>query len=483
MTARSLRRAWPAVAVCSLLVLAAAAPAPDGARPAPPSQAAALCDPYTQAGPGDSTVGFGHLNGIVQPLPDGITLAVCSLHVQGTGWGSVNVRMLEWDPVALAPDPGTIALRTAYCDPSDLNYYTDNSLQEQAFVPPIVSRSLPGVAEPPRTTLAMEVISQSYYNYPFLGYYEPAGDPAMPSAFRVASDGSRTPISGAHPVVAHTLCDGGASFADLRVAQSVRRTDAQAPVAAELVQRFRVPEPVDVRWLELAVSGVAGSASAEAPAMPDPPPVTVGIIDATGLGDPPATMPAAMVEAMFYTYFYKQPGPRWASPLDFDHTIRLMPERDYWLYLRSAQGYQFLSRALTGGEDATFTSAIGAFHSRGLPIDPWSPVPDQALAFKIVGVPTAPLSVPPRAGFELRVSPNPSRDVAEVAWSGAVGPVRLEVFDARGRRVAAGSGGAAGTWRLETRGAGSRPLPAGVYFVHARDTEGGHPVERLVIVR
>jgi hypothetical protein len=240
----------------------------------------------------------------------------------------------------------------------------------------------------------------------------------------------------------------------------------------------------------VAGDGDDGGPPAQAPTTPSPPaesrpvpPVIVGIVDATGLADPPATMPATLVESGLTTYFYKQPGPRWASPLDFDHTITLSPGRDYWLYLRSAAGYQFLSRTLDGNETAEFTSSIGAFHFRALATDPWTSNPTQALAFKIVGAPTAPLSVPPRATFELRVSPNPARESAEVSWSGAVGPVRLEVFDARGRRVAKAQGGAAGTWRMAARGPDAKPLPAGVYFVHARDSEGSQPVERVVFVR
>jgi len=68
-----------------------------------------------------------------------------------------------------------------------------------------------------------------------------------------------------------------------------------------------------------------------------------------------------------------------------------------------------------------------------------------------------------------------------VAWSGAVGPVRFEVFDARGRRVAVNTGGAAGSWSWSIRDSRGQALPAGVYFVHARDSAGGHSVQRVVV--
>src|SRR5262245_4903044 len=481
MTRITLRRALPGLAALSLLVLAAASPAPRGARPAPPSPAAATCDPFSQTGPGDSFVALFNDAGIRQPFPAGLPVSACSLRVQGTGWSYANARMIEWDPIAMAPDPTTIALRAAFCDPSDLQAYTVNAVPRLTFVPPIVTQSLAGVAEAPRTTIAVEIKTAPYFaNYPFQGYYAPEGDPAMPTASVFGPAGSHGDIAGSHPVAAHALCAGDEDLATLRVAQSVRRVDAAAPAPSdELVQRFRVPEPVELRWVELAVNELAvvapGSSPGDAESRPVPP-VIVGVADASAYSDPPATMPPTLVESGLTTFFYKQPGPRWASPLDFDQSIVLMPGRDYWLYLRSAAGYQFLSRALDGNESADFTSSIGAFHFRAHATDPWTAIPAQALAFKLVGAPTAPLSAPPRTTFQLRISPNPARESAEVSWSGAVGPVRLEVFDARGRRVATAEGGAAGSWRMAVRGAGAKPLPAGVYFVHARDSEGSQPV-------
>ena len=472
MNPRWLHRAWPALATLTLLVLSAAAPSPVRTGPAPPSQAAGVCDPFSQTGGGASTYGFNVGSGVRQPLPENMAVAACSLRAQGTGWTYGNVRMVEWDPLTRAPDPSSVALRTASCDPSAMNYYTSNTLPRLTFVPPIITQSLAGVADPPRTQVAFEATeAPNTFHYPFVGWYEPDGDPAMPAATLFGGVGT---LAGPHPVAAHAICDGGGTLTDLRVIQSVRRTDSIAPLGMdEYLQRFRVPEEVEVRWVELAVNELNPNWLV---------PLTVGLVDATGLAEPPATLPAPLAEAWLQTFFYYQPGPRWAAPVDFDHLVTLQPGRDYWLSLRTAHSYQYHTHTLTPSESANFTYAIGPMHHRGLATDPWTLTSGQALSFKLVGRSLgSPVSVVPRTGFVMSVTPNPASAAPEVAWSGATGPVKLEVFDARGRRVAAGNGGAAGRWVIGEQGA--RPLGSGVYFVRAQDSEGARADERVVIVR
>jgi len=473
MNPRTLHRAWPALATLALFALSAAAPPTNRTGPAPPSQAAAACDPFSQSGGGDAIYAFNVESGVRQPLPEAMPIAACSLRATATGWPSfASLRVVEWDPLTLAPDPQSVALRTAFCDPSDLQYYYNNSLPKLTFVPPIITASLPDVADPPSRQVAFEATqAPSIPNYVFVGYFAPDGDPAMPAA---STYGKAASLSGAHPVTAYALCDGGGTLAGLRVLQCVRRTDSTAPLGEDqYLQRFRVPEAVEVRWVELAVDELAQASIT---------PVTVAIMDATGLDEPPATLPVALAQASLQTSFYKQPGPRWAAPVDFDHAVQLQPGRDYWLSLTTAHSYKYRTHTVTATENAQFTYAIGAFHHRALANDPWTLGSGQALSFKLVGVSLgSPLSVAPRTGFLLHVTPNPSRAQAEASWSGATGPVKLEVFDARGRRVASGDGGAAGRWVVVARG--SRPLESGVYFVHARDSEGARAVERLVVVR
>lgn len=472
MNPRTPHRAWPALATLALFAVAAAAPALQRTGPAPPSQAAATCDPFSQSGGGSSTYVLDGEDGVLQPLPENMPVVSCSLRVAATGWTYARVQMVEWDPLTLAPDPLSIALRTVLCDPSAMNYYSTNAIPRLTFVPPIITRSLPGVADPPRSQVAFEATAFfSSWGYHFMGEYAPDGDPAMPAAVTYGSTGA---LPGAHPVAAFALCDGGGALADLRIVQSVRRTESIAPLGMdEYLQRFRVPEAVEVRWVELAIDQWDNRYL---------PPVRIGILAADGLAEPPSLLPAPLVEAPFQDFFHYEPGPRWAAPVDFDHTIQLLPGHDYWLSLQSARSYQYRTHTLTATEDEKFSYGIGAFHYRALTNDPWTLASGRALSFKIIGRSLgSPLSVAPRTGFLLSVTPNPSRAAAEASWSGATGPVRLEVYDARGRRVASGGGGAAGRWVVTARGA--RPLESGVYFVHARDSEGARVVERLVIVR
>ena len=63
------------------------------------------------------------------------------------------------------------------------------------------------------------------------------------------------------------------------------------------------------------------------------------------------------------------------------------------------------------------------------------------------------------------------------------GRVHFDVFDARGRRVSQGEGGAAGQWMWDGTDRAGRPVAPGIYFVHARDSQGGRAVQRAVLVR
>ncbi len=486
MSIRSWPRLLPAIAVVGLFCLVAAAPAPQ--MPIP--NQTAPCSNYAQSSTGGSSALFSGGDGVAQPLAAAQPMLACSLHVAGTGWSYANVYIREWDPLTLAPDASTIATRSAYLDPSRMNYYYTNSVPWLQFSPPIVTQSVAGVAEPPSQGLFMEVRSTSAgFTYPLAAYYEPEGNAALAEARSISAGGSHEALQGTHPVLGHAVCSGDADLQSLRLVQSVRRTDT--PLAAhpyELLQRFRVPEPVEVRWVELAVNSIMLSSPAIGEEMPVPTSATLAIIDATYLGDPPTNMPSALSEALFespYAFSYA-PAPRWAANLEFDHRVMLYPGHDYWLYLRAATAYEFLARALTGSESGDFAAGIGALHTRATGTTTWSLASGQVLSFKLIGQPTAPVGVsPPRVDvpFRLSVSPNPARGLLRVEWSGAVGPVRLEVFDARGRRMGRGEGGAAGAWSWAATGRDGRPAPSGVYFVHARDSAGELSVERLVLVR
>jgi len=490
--ARSLSKFFPAIAVTALLAIAAAAPQ-SPQMPAPPPSAAP-CTDYSLTGTGDSVFTFSDGDGVAQPLPAGFTVVGCSLSVHANYYTTATTSAREWDATTLAPDPATVALRTETIEPSAMSYVNHFGVPWLPFVPPIITRSLLGVAEPPRTTVAVQVtIPTPHYIAQPWARYDPEGSADMPAAAVVSVGGLHGALLGSHPVVVNALCTGDDDLHSLRVAQSVRTTDiALAAQPDQIVQAFRVPAAVDLRWIELAIGnpGIAGI-DLTAPQMPvTPPPSTiVGIVDPAGAPAPPTDMPATLVEATFPSFEYAsytryQPLPTWASHLDFDHTITLQPGRDYWLYVRMATPMKFLGRTLTGSEGGEFTAGVGALYTRGDSVGAWTAAGDKVLAFKIVGRPMATTPAPPAsATFFVRVTPNPATGIAQVTWSGAVGPVRFEVFDARGRRVATNAGGAAGTWQWSTRGVRGEPLPSGVYFVHARDSAGGHVVQRLVIYR
>lgn len=490
MSIRSWSRLLPALAVAALFALVAATPKPPAA-PQMPVYVPRPCNQYSQSSVGASTALMSGGDGIAQPFSEAPVMVACSLHVSGTGWTYANFAVREWDPLTLAPEPSTIAIRTSYLDPSRLNYYSTNTVPWIVFSPPIVTASVAGVAEPPHTTTSMEVVSTgSLYNYSLSAHYEPAGNPSLGVAQSIVGGGSHEPLQGSHPVLGHAVCSGGEELQELRIVQSVKRTDTQlATRPYELAQRFRVPEPVQLGWVELAVFRGGDGVAQVGEEMPVGAAATLAIAEESNPNAPPPIQPVPLVEALFespYMFWGYAPPPRWASHVPFDQAITLYPGHDYWIYLRDANSYTFFGRALTGTESPAFTNGVGELHERVVGGE-WTPVSGTVLSFKIVGLPTAPVGTsPPRsqvAAFRLSVAPNPANGPLRVEWSGAVGPVKLEVFDARGRRVGRGEGGAAGAWSLSTSGRDARPLPAGVYFVHARDSAGELMVERAVIVR
>ena len=490
MNTRILARAIPGLLAVALLALVGATPAPP--QFGYPSYFPAPCDTFTQTSPGASTAMFGNGDGVIQPLLPMNTLAACSLHVEGTGWSYAMMTVREWDPLALAPDPTTVALRTTVLNPSGMDYYRANRVPWMRLSPPLVMRSVEGVAQPPLTTLSTEVRALST-GYEFAGYYDPEGDGALAEGGTIAAGGTHDPLTGGHPVLGHAVCEGDPDLQSLAVAQCVRQTETRiAPRPLELLQRFRVPEPVELDWVELAYGPPNSPAlMTSGPMMPAPSYAQIAIVEDRSGGPPPASMPPPLVLGQLDSFIslddYYAPFVHWRSHTSFDQTITLEPGHDYWIWLLSAAGTDFCGHTLTGSEGAAFTAGIGPLHTRTLGGDPWTLASGLALSFKIVGQPTAPLGVPrPHVSgdqIQLAVAPNPANGAASITWSGAVGPVRLEVFDARGRRVARSDGGAAGTWSWTMSGRDGRPLSAGVYLVHARDSAGGHSVRRIVVYR
>lgn len=51
-----------------------------------------------------------------------------------------QLALVQWDPIALAPDPTTVALRTQNYNPSQLQY----NHARMSLPTPIVTRSIPG---------------------------------------------------------------------------------------------------------------------------------------------------------------------------------------------------------------------------------------------------------------------------------------------------------------------------------------------------
>jgi len=329
---RRLHRALHALCVVALFGLAATAPMRRSAAPAPSPLFQPACDSYVSSGSGDSTFLSLPGQGFVQPFAAGMTAASCSLAVASSNVNYVTVDVVEWDPLALAPDPRSLALRTTFIDPSRLLWA--GGLAVQSLVPPVVSRSVDHVAEPPRLTSALRVTSFGYGNGVLSTAYDQASSAALPEALRFTGGAAATPLPGTHPVLAHAICGGGDDLQSLRVVQSVMHTNG-VPTARgnELAQRFRVPEQVELHWVELAeeftgepATITTGSADGATPNMGGYESSVLAILDGATLEAPVPSMPAPLVEALLPPDFTA--SLRWVSHDDFDRTIDLYPGHD-----------------------------------------------------------------------------------------------------------------------------------------------------------
>src|SRR5207344_3482703 len=120
----------------------------------------------------------------------------------------------------LAPDPDALVLRSAFIDLSHIQF-AGGAVPRVAFVPPVVTASVPGVAEPPRTQVVVQLSGAGGPRFwsSVTGYFTPDGPAGLPAAVRINSDSSRTPLPGPHPVLAHAICAGDADLASLRIVQ------------------------------------------------------------------------------------------------------------------------------------------------------------------------------------------------------------------------------------------------------------------------
>jgi len=498
--------AFSAVLAGSLLAIVATAPR--AADREPSVMAATDCSLLLQQGGSTDAFAVGLRGGVIQPIGFVGNVAACSLTVDRTYNSAAGLELVQWDPATLAPDPTTIALRTRSFDVSAIQY----GWTRADFYPPVVIRSVASVAEPPRQTIAMK------WTTAFSGQsirFESNGSPEVPAALQFpAGGGPLSPLPGAHPVLSHAVCGRDDALQGLHVIQSVMTTTSLSDTASfDLIQRFRVPVRSRLHWVEVAF-GVAPR-----PVYYDP---MIAILDAGGTAEPPASLPPSLVEA---PYLYTVTAPFWGSHYDFDHLITLEPGHDYWLLVRVEHRYVIYSRALTGGESPDFTASIGPQFRRTTLGGDWIAEAGKALCFRLIGEPlgarppshplprgrlrdrplgeTTPGGQPPPgeprataataiAGaarvtgpLSLRVAPNPSQGAAFVSWSGAAGPMNVEVLDAQGRRVGgvAGVSGSEGRWLWSGARDDGRPMPAGVYFVRASDGMGRVVTDRVVLIR
>jgi hypothetical protein len=465
----------PALLAVALAAPGFAAPRAAGSSATPATNSVASCGEFLQSAAGISSVQMNPSCGVTQPLGIIANVAACSLSL-GLPWdASGSLRVVQWDPLGLAPDPTTVALRTLAFSASALT----NNHVGVSFSQPVVVRSVDHVADPPGSTVAldfqMDPASWDWEN----ALYDGNAAAEVPAGFQYGSNGVRIPLPGSHPGVGHVICGGDASVQALEVVQSVMRANALLDTAnEEVIQRFRVPVRTTLQWVELAFDAYFIAPSIT--------PGVVAIYDGTGSTSPPVTLPLVTTS---FGQFYTQVPRGWSSPYDFDQVITLEPNHDYWLRVAMHHVFPIYSRVLTGGESDDFTTSIGGFYGRTTATGTWTSIMGHALSFRLIGEPQAETAIltpaPTRGGLRLSVEPTPSRGTARVRWTGAAGALRIDVLDARGRRVAhaENSPGERGQWVWNGLDDAGRALPAAVYFLRATDDARRVATGRVVWVR
>lgn len=472
--ARWILRSVPSLLALGLLAFALlGATDPNAPRPVPDALVYPNCTAMLQSSTFDGHVTMPFGSAALQPIGAFGNVAACSLSVYSyTSGSSAQMAVVGWNPATLAPDPTTVALRTTSLNASAISY----GWTKLTCSPPLVLKSLATVADPPPAHVAIRYDVSSYsFSTQMLNTIADA--PAnVPTGWIFTP--TRTALPGARGAFAHAVCGGDALLQSLAVAQGVSRCDGLFPsTTGAIAQRFRVSVPTQLYWVELAFgvptvqSGQYGSLS---------------ILDAQGAAEPPTDLTHAIVTGVFPS---GQLVPQWASHYDFDRSITLLPDHDYWLWVAINAHFLLYGRTLDGSEAASFAGRVGECWTRPAGGTAFTLDLAHALDFKIVGYPIGVLEAPPAtpvaSAFTLRASPNPARGAVTLAWSGARGALAFEVLDARGRRVARGDASASsqGTWRFDGLREDGRPLPAGVYFVRARDGDGRLASERVVLLR
>ena len=441
------------------------------------SQGYADCAPILVSVAGDSLLRLPSSHRLAQPLAQVGNVAACSLGVRAWSYSWPVIEVVEWDAAALAPDPTTIALRTRRFDPSSYQYFR----LATTFSPPIVTRALTGLADGRTAPPAIVLGQASGFTNDLWLQHTPSGDPLIPVVLWGEIGQPLSPLAGPHALLAQAICAVSPAVEEFRVLQAVMTTDQLMPASAdEFAQRFRVTRPVTLSWAEIA-NGVSASGSQNGP-------IEVTLQEADETGSPPVLLPTPLTRGVTSEYIPSGQQPRWIPTFDFDAQVALWPGRDYWLIVRQAPRWAMYAKTVTGTEPPEFSSTIGPLMRRPTDHDAWTVEPGRALCFRLIGTETSVLGVEPppmAAAFTLNARPNPSRGDVRLSWSGAAGPVHVQVLDVTGRVV--GDVGApqpdGREWVWDGRLRGGRRLADGVYLLRATDSAGNRATRRVVLIR
>lgn len=182
-------------------------------------------------------------------------------------------------------------------------------------------------------------------------------------------------------------------------------------------------------------------------------------------------------------------GPSWVSHFDFDTSVVLQPNRDYWLVVRAREHLQAGRARAHRTEGADFDQGIRSFWTRSTTFGPWVEQTGRALGFKLIGDTITAVGVgtwaprAPHAATGGQPQPRARSGDAHLERRRGRGGPRGARRTRPSRGIARGRRQRRRAMDMEHGGRGRSAASQAVLLVRATDSQGQAAVARVAVIR